>query len=81
MLCVCMCVCTFIYVGGSLGKCVARGKSARSPFDFILFYFIFIDSNIPHKRLSALNFSVRDISFHQREKKNQLKKFNMYVCR
>lgn len=39
---------------------------------FILFgFFIFIDSNIPHKRLSALNFSVRDIRF-ARTKKHQL---------
>lgn len=42
MLCVCMCVCTFIYVGGSLGKCVARGKSARSLFDFLQVFYIYL---------------------------------------
>lgn len=69
MLCVCMCMCTFIYVGRLLGKCVARGKSARSPFDFILFYFIFIDSNIPHKRLSALIFPSGTLVFTRERKK------------
>lgn len=50
--------------------CVARGSQLAARL--ILFrYFIFIDSNIPHKRLSALNFSVKDISF-TRTKKHQL---------
>lgn len=40
---VCMYVCTlctFFICGwvGQVGICVARGKSARSPFDFLLFY-------------------------------------------
>lgn len=64
------CVCTFFICGwmGQVGMCMARGKSARSLFDFILFYYIFIDSNIPHKRLFALNFSVKDNSFTRERK-------------
>lgn len=61
MLCICVCVCTFFICGwvGQVGKCVARGSQLAACF--ILFrYFKFIDSNIPHRRLSALNFSVKE---------------------
>lgn len=66
----CLYVCVhllYIWVGGSgryMYVCGTR-KSARSLYSF-LYLFKF---NIPHKRLSALNFSVKDINFHQREKK------------
>lgn len=69
---VCMYVCMhllYMWVG-QVDMCVARGSQLAACF--ILFFFIFIDSNIPHKRLSALNFSVRDIRFTREKKKHQL---------
>lgn len=46
-------------------------KSARSLFYFIqVFYIYLFKFNIPHKSLSALNFSVGDISFTREKNKS-----------
>lgn len=62
----------YMWVGGSgryVCVCVWHAESQLAAC-LILFYFIrYLLIPTFHKRLSALNFSVRDISFHQREKK------------